>query len=100
MLRLCLQAPYNLRVVEAQSVLHRRRTDDLDGLTGHLADALVVLQEADEAVVLSGGQCAADLDGVDPRSVQAFLAASDPAFLNAVLDDERGWRELTVPPGA
>ena len=33
----------------------------------------------------------------DPRSVQAFLAASDPAYLDAVLDDERGWRELTVP---
>ncbi len=29
---------------------------------------------------------------------RAILYASDPAYLDAVLDEERGWRELSIPP--
>ncbi len=32
------------------------------------------------------------------RRHRAILYASDAAYLDAVLDDERGWRELPVPP--
>ena len=32
------------------------------------------------------------------RRHRAVLYASDPAYLDAVLDEERGWRELPVPP--
>lgn len=31
------------------------------------------------------------------RKHRAVLYASDPAFLDAVLAEERGWRELSVP---
>ena len=31
------------------------------------------------------------------RRHRAVLYASDPAYLDAVLDEERGWRELPVP---
>jgi|GEM_PF-5262204 len=32
------------------------------------------------------------------RKHRAVLYASDPALLDAVLAEERGWRELSVPP--
>ena len=46
----------HVRVVEAQTVLPRGRSDDLDVLTSHLADALVLVEKADEPVILSAGK--------------------------------------------
>jgi hypothetical protein len=45
-------------------------------------------------LVLKGNKA---LELCTQRKHRAVLYASDPAFLDAVLVDERGWRELSVP---
>ncbi len=43
----------HIRVVKTKAVLPRGRTDDLDVLPGHVADALLGVDETDETVVLA-----------------------------------------------
>ncbi len=62
---------------------------------GQMTAVLASRNDPETILVLKGNK---PLELRAHRRYRVVLYASDPAFLDAVLADERGWRELPVPP--
>jgi len=61
---------------------------------GQITAVLASRLDPETIIVLKGNK---PLELRINRGHRAVLYASDPAFLDAVLAEERGWRELSVP---
>ena len=61
---------------------------------GQITAVLASRNDPETILVLKGNK---PLELRAHRRYRVVLYASDPAFLDAVLADERGWRELPVP---
>ena len=62
---------------------------------GQMAAVMASRLDPETTLVLKGNK---PLELRFHKRHRAILYASNPAYLDAVLDDERGWRELPVPP--
>ena len=61
---------------------------------GQMAALLASRLDPETILVLKGNK---PLELRFHKRHRAILYASDPAYLDAVLDEERGWRELPIP---
>ena len=65
------------------------------GRQGEMAAVMASRQDPETTVILKGNK---PLELRIHRRHRAVLYASDPTYLDAARDDERGWRELAVSP--
>ena len=72
-----------------------RFKDRLRFCRGQMAAVLASRLDPETVLVLKGNK---PLELRFHKRHRAILYASDPAYLDAVLDEERGWCELSIPP--